>query len=119
MRVLIVDDEADIRMILRINLERMGHEVQTAPNAAQAYDLLAEGGVDTLLLDVSMPGETGLQLVRRLRADGLLPPRVALLSAMLPDTWLDSADAEGILQLPKPFGIADLQGLVASLDAIP
>ena len=36
MRVLIVDDEADIRMILRINLERMGHEVQTAPNAMKA-----------------------------------------------------------------------------------
>lgn len=115
MRVLVVDDEPDLRLILRINLERWGHEVTLAASAAEAWDVLADGGVDALLLDVSMPGETGLELLQRLRDAHRTPPEVALLTAMVNrhDPALDGA--EPVRVLTKPFGIDELRDLIEAM----
>ncbi len=117
MRVLVVDDEADIRMILRLNLERWGHEVRVAANGAEAYEAITVDPPQALLLDVSMPGESGLELLARLRSEGLAPPRIALLSAMLPEHWLSTPGADAVLHLSKPFGIADLEAMMQALAA--
>ncbi len=114
MRVLVVDDEADIRMILQLNLQRWGHEVQVAANGAEAYTAIAVDPPDALLLDVSMPGESGLELLSRLRSAGMAPPRIALLSAMLPEHWMSAEDA-AVVHLSKPFGIADLEAMMQAL----
>lgn len=128
MRFLVVDDEPDLRMILQLNLERWGHDVVLAASAGEAYDAIREGArsdevVDAMLLDVSMPGETGLELLDRLRADGMLPPRVAVLSAGLSAGLSGRRSTErtvasvppDIRHLSKPFGVGDLQSLVAEL----
>lgn len=124
MRVLVVDDEPDLQLILRINLSRWGHEALTAGSAAEAERVLddqAAAGqpVEALLLDVSMPGETGLDLLGRLRATDRLPPQVALLSAMVV-TGGAVPGAEDVRFLPKPFGVDDLEALVRAMaDALP
>jgi DNA-binding response OmpR family regulator len=121
-RVLVVDDEPDLRMILRINLQRWGHDVVLAADAAEAWAVLADGegegqgdgqGVDAMLLDVSMPGETGLQLLGRLREAGRVPRQVALLSAMVSGAL--PPGAEGVRFLAKPFGIEELRALVVDM----
>lgn len=114
MRFLIVDDEPDLRLILQVNLQRWGHEVTLAASAAQAWDAISADPPDAMLLDVSMPGETGLQLLHRLREADRLPPQVALLSAMLPADLAGEA-GEGMHHLAKPFGLADLRVLVATM----
>jgi DNA-binding response OmpR family regulator len=66
--VLVADDDADHRELMRLALRRFGHDVLEASDARTAQRLLDAGGVDALLLDVRMPGESGIDLCRRLRA---------------------------------------------------
>ncbi|MGH7317493.1 MAG: ATP-binding protein, partial [Candidatus Rokuibacteriota bacterium] len=68
LRLLIVDDEADAREVMRFMLERGGARVRTADSAAQALDSLREERPDLLISDIGMPVEDGYVLVRRLRA---------------------------------------------------
>lgn len=117
MRFLIVDDEPDLRLILQVNLQRWGHDVTLAASAAEAWARVQESPPEAMLLDVSMPGETGLELLRRLREAGRLPPQVALLSAMLPADLARQADHDGIHHLCKPFALAELEALVSRMSA--
>ena len=66
--VLIADDDADHRELMSLSLRRFGHEVVAAADTRTATDLLAAGGIDALLLDVRMPGESGIDLCARLRS---------------------------------------------------
>jgi DNA-binding response OmpR family regulator len=67
--VLIADDEGDHRDLLAFVLRRFGYEVVTAPDAPRALDALALGGIDAALIDVRMPGSSGIDLCRRIRSD--------------------------------------------------
>lgn len=117
MRFLVVDDEVDLRLILQMNLQRWGHEVAVAASAAEAWTAIHADTPDVLLLDVSMPGETGVELVTRLRAAGRLPERVALLSAILPSALAQQAEMGGVRHLAKPFSLLELRSLVEALAA--
>ncbi|MFM8679641.1 MAG: response regulator [Alphaproteobacteria bacterium] len=77
--VLVVDDDARLRELLRQFLARHGFTVTTAADAAQARARLASFAFDIAVVDVMMPGETGLDLTRHLRAATRLP--VLLLTA--------------------------------------
>ncbi|HUG84506.1 MAG TPA: response regulator [Euzebya sp.] len=117
MRFLIVDDEPDLRLILQVNLQRWGHDVVLAASAAEAWAHIQESPPQAMLLDVSMPGETGLHLLQRLRAADRLPPQVALLSAMLPADLSRQAGQDGLHRLSKPFGLAELEALITRMAA--
>ena len=67
MRVLVVDDDADVRELLRDYLSDQGYEVLEAAGAAAARALLAEHTPQVALLDVGLPGEDGLSLARHIR----------------------------------------------------
>ncbi|GIF05392.1 response regulator transcription factor [Actinoplanes siamensis] len=70
--VLIADDEADHRELLAFALRRFGYQVVTAGDAGSAFDALAGGGIDAALIDVRMPGASGIDLCRRIRSDPTL-----------------------------------------------
>ena len=78
--LLIVEDEADIRELLRYNLEREGYKVLACASAEEAMETLARTVPDLVLLDLMLPGEDGLTLCRDLRARSSLP--VVMLTAM-------------------------------------
>ena len=67
--VLIADDEPDHRELISLMVSRLGHQVVTVPDAAGALEALASGGIDAVLLDVRMPGVSGIDLCRRIRTD--------------------------------------------------
>jgi DNA-binding response OmpR family regulator len=108
--VLIADDDADHRELLALALRRAGHDVVAAENAAAAMTALEAGGIDAALLDVRMPGESGIELCRRLRAD----PATALLPVMLISADTNDRRVLAALQagaddfLTKPFQRAEL-----------
>ena len=81
--LLIVDDARDIREPLAQFMRRHGYRTSLAGDANQARATLANGAFDLVVLDVMMPGEDGLSLLRTLRAGGTLP--VILLTAMADD----------------------------------
>ncbi|WP_313808963.1 response regulator [Sphingobium sp.] len=79
-RILVVDDDAGIRALLSDFLEQHGFAVSTAANGAAMDRALAAGDFDIAVLDVMMPGEDGLSILRRLTARG--GPPVIMLSAI-------------------------------------
>lgn len=83
-RILVVDDETDIRETLCAHLERNGFDARPAVDAAAARDILADAPIDLVVLDVMMPGEDGLSLCRHLRETTETP--IILLTALADDT---------------------------------
>lgn len=79
-RLLVVDDDADLRDLIAGFLADQGLEVETAADAVEMDAALARAPVDLIVLDLMMPGEDGLAIVRRLR--GPRRPGVIMLSAM-------------------------------------
>jgi DNA-binding response OmpR family regulator len=69
-RILVVDDEPDLRSLLSDYLGMQGYAVGTAADAAELDARLSEGPADVIVLDINMPGENGLQALARLRGGG-------------------------------------------------
>ena len=108
--VLVVDDEADIRMMLDKVLTGSGYRVLEAANGAAAVAALRRTGtsVDVVLTDLTMPGMDGLDTVRALRDISPDLP-IVLVSGLRPQTVIDEAANLGIQHvLSKPFSTATL-----------
>lgn len=71
--ILVCDDETDVRDMLAEYLGKRGFRVSPAGNAAELREIVAAGPVSLVLLDINMPGEDGLSVLRTLRAAGNLP----------------------------------------------
>src|SRR3712207_313840 len=72
-RILVVDDEPDLRRVLAEYLTKHGFAVRTAAGGAELDVELAEKAADLLILDINMPGENGLSIARRVRASMGIP----------------------------------------------
>jgi two-component system response regulator PilR (NtrC family) len=66
-RILVVDDEASLREVLTIMLQREGYDVETAADGASAQTLLREADFDLIISDIKMPGVSGIELLRFVR----------------------------------------------------
>lgn len=66
--ILVVDDEESVRTVLRRALESAGYHVLTAESGQMALDVMSQGKVEVMLLDVSMPGLSGLDVLTQVRA---------------------------------------------------
>jgi DNA-binding response OmpR family regulator len=107
--VLVVDDDASIRMLCRLNLELDGWSVREAATLAQAREQLVPEGVDVVLLDMHVGSENGVEFLRELRRE-----RPALKVAMLTGSDdLQDIDADAVIS--KPFKIDELRTTVADL----
>jgi CheY-like chemotaxis protein/DNA-binding CsgD family transcriptional regulator len=105
-KVLIVDDEPDIVLFVRINLEMAGHDVVTAADGEEALRLVQEHHPDAIVLDVMMPRLDGWGVLERLKADPdelIRTIPVVMLTALGTDQDQARGGIEGaILYLPKP-----------------
>lgn len=82
-RILIVDDEPDIREFISYNLERKGYKVYTAPDGKTGYDLAVEHRPHLVILDILMPVMNGYETCRRLRKNPIFTEtRILFLSAL-------------------------------------
>ncbi len=118
--ILVADDDDDIRALVTLRLRRFGFEVVTAADGEQALALVRDRAPDLAILDVTMPGLTGLEVTRALRADEQtrgIP--VLLLTARVQDADLAAgleAGATGYVR--KPFQPAELLARIEeALDA--
>ena len=68
-RILIVDDDPNMLLLMQFNLEKRGHEVLTADNADHALELARNHDFELFLLDVMLPGRSGFELCSALRLD--------------------------------------------------
>lgn len=72
-RLLVVEDDADLRSAMRLFLDDEGYEVVEAANGELAIDLVATERIDLVLLDLRLPGISGLDVCRTIRRDGVMP----------------------------------------------
>ncbi len=102
--ILVVDDDARLRGLLRRYLGEQGFRVTTAENAADAREKLRSLDFDLMVLDVMMPGESGLQLTEDLRADRAPATPILLLTARgAPEDVVAGFEAGADDYLGKPF----------------
>ncbi|GAA0473156.1 hypothetical protein Ade02nite_86720 [Paractinoplanes deccanensis] len=115
--MLIADDDADHLELMSLALERIGHTVVRVLDAESARAVLKDGGIDAALLDVRMPGESGIDLCRRLReqpATAFLP--IMVISADVNDQRIRMAMTAGADDyLEKPFRRGELCARLDSL----
>lgn len=105
--ILAVDDDTRIRTLLSQFLRKNGFRVSIAANAAQARQKLAAISFDLLIIDVMMPGESGLSLTRSLREKGQVP--ILMLTALSEtENRIDGLEAGVDDYLPKPFDPREL-----------
>ncbi|RWB76199.1 MAG: response regulator transcription factor [Mesorhizobium sp.] len=106
--ILIVDDEPPIRKLLRVGLGSQGYTVSEASNAKAAIELLQTERPDLILLDLGLPGMTGLELLGKWRGEGLDIP-VVILSSRTDEAGIVSALELGADDyVTKPFGMNEL-----------
>jgi len=106
-RVLVVDDESQIRRFLRVTLGAQGYEVLEAENGRQAITKAASERPDLMVLDLGLPDEDGLQVIRNLREWSDIP--VIVLSVRDKETDKVAALDHGADDyVTKPFGMAEL-----------
>jgi CheY-like chemotaxis protein len=104
-KILLVDDEPDSLRLTRFVLERCGALIQMADNAEQGFQAMKEWRPDVLISDISMPGESGYELIRRIRylgVDGDIPA-IALTALGGVDHKNMALDAGFQLYIPKPL----------------
>jgi DNA-binding response OmpR family regulator len=112
-KVLIVDDEPDVLLLLRVNLEAAGYQTVLAADGETALNKIDESVPDVVLLDIMMPVMDGWGVLRALsERDGA--PRVVVVSAKSSDRDIVRALTSGALDyVTKPFDPDDLVEVVA------
>src|SRR5215472_3146125 len=106
-RVLVVDDEAGLRKVVRDALEREGHEVETASDGVEAGELAAERSFDLIVTDLNMPRGGGLELVREIRRRSPVPILVLTVRGEEREK-VRLLDAGADDYVTKPFGMEEL-----------
>lgn len=113
-KLLVVDDERNLRTVIQKEMTRKGHEVETAPDGQAAWDLLEARDFDVLLCDINMPRLDGMGLLRRIREKGQNPPEVIMLTGQgTVETAIEAMKLGSYDYLTKPYRIAELAALVA------
>src|ERR1700735_3745867 len=114
-RVVVVDDDPDVRDSLVLALRYAGYQVSAAVDGADALALLARSPVDLIVLDVLMPMVDGLEACRRLRVRGDATPILVLTARGTVDDRVTGLAAGADDYLVKPFALRELMARVAAL----
>jgi DNA-binding NtrC family response regulator len=111
-KILVAEDEANLRLVIQKELQRLGHDVRVAPDGEAALRLLEESNVDVLLCDINMPRLDGMELLRRIHQRPN-PPEVIMLTGIASvETAIEAMKLGAYDYLSKPYRITELDALV-------
>ncbi|MGI8811168.1 MAG: sigma-54-dependent transcriptional regulator [Pyrinomonadaceae bacterium] len=113
-KLLVVDDEKNLRLVVQKEMTRQDHRVETAADGESAWEMLETADFDVLLCDINMPRLDGIGLLRRLREKSANPPEVIMLTGQATvETAIEAMKLGAYDYLTKPYRIAELSALVA------
>ena len=115
MKVLLVEDEAAVATMLTRGLKESGYAVTLAPDGQTAWDMTRDHEFDIIVLDIMLPGINGLELCKRLRADGLATPILMLTALGTTENIVLGLDSGADDYLVKPFKLAELEARIRTL----
>ena len=115
MRLLIAEDEVDLAEALTAFLEKNHFSVDAVHNGADAYEYAVSGGYDAVILDVMMPRMHPIQVLERLRAEGVKTPIMMLTAKGQKNDRITGFNAGADDYLPKPFAMGEFISRVRAL----
>ena len=118
MKILYIDDERDILVMISRFLELLGHTVVVAESGLEGWELFARepDSFDVLITDERMPQMSGLELIRQLRSQGHLVP-VIIASGHINEEFEEQAAGFGVRSiLSKPYSLADFRAVLDSIE---
>jgi DNA-binding NtrC family response regulator len=113
LRILFADDEAHLRDLMQMELPRLGHEVTVCPDGAAALKALERGSYDAALLDLKMPGLTGIEVLGKIRQLSPETQVVILTGHATVDTAVQALRLGAFDYLTKPCKWAELEVILA------
>ena len=114
-KLLVVDDEKNLRLVVQKEMARQGHEVECAGDGEAAWAMLEEQDFDVLLCDINMPRLDGLGLLRRTRERSQNPPEVIMLTGQATvESAIEAMKLGAYDYLTKPYRIGELSALVTA-----
>jgi DNA-binding response OmpR family regulator len=114
-RILLVEDDPRMRAVVRRGLVEDGHAVTTASTGPNAVDVASADAFDVLLIDIMLPGCSGVDVVRELRSRGVRTPTLMLTALDAVNDIVSSLDAGADDYLTKPFSFAVLLARLRAL----
>ena len=115
MKLLLVEDELALAQALQLALERRGFDVERCANGTDALGRLRHDPPDLALLDLTIPGLDGLQVLHKLRAEGSTVPVVVLTARGAVGDRVQALNAGADDYLAKPFDIDELEARIRAL----
>ncbi len=113
LRILFADDEAHLRDLMQMELPRLGHEVTVCPDGSAAVRALEKGSFDAALLDLKMPGLTGIEVLGKIRQSSPETQVIILTGHATVDTAVQALRLGAFDYLTKPCKWAELEVILA------
>lgn len=112
-KLLIVDDEKNLRLVIQKEMSRQGHEAATASDGEAAWEMLEAEDFDVLLCDINMPRLDGIGLLKRIKEKSPSPPEIIMLTGQgTVETAITAMKLGAYDYLTKPYRIAELTALI-------
>jgi two-component system nitrogen regulation response regulator GlnG len=111
-KILIVDDEESVRWVLKKALEKEGLEAVLAKDAAEAFSRLQEGGIAVVLMDIRMPGMSGLDALEKIRKEGRNISVIIMTAQSTMQNAIEAMRRGAYDYITKPFDLDEVSILV-------
>ena len=115
MRILIAEDEASTAKALKVLLEKAKYSVDIVHNGTDAWDYVSAGQYDVIVLDIMMPGMSGLEVLSLIRQNRITTPVLLLTAKAEIEDRIAGLDAGADDYLPKPFATGELIARIKAL----
>lgn len=116
MRILIAEDEDQLRRVVKMAMEHVGYQVDAVQNGKEAVEHAANNAYDVIILDIMMPEMDGLEALRRIRASGDHTYVIMLTAMSEVDDRVTGLDAGADDYITKPFSLKELLARLRSLE---
>lgn len=119
--ILVVDDDADVRSMVRVVLEQLGHAVVEASNGLKALWAAQDARPDLILLDITMPVMDGYTALERIRSDARISTTavIAITGRAQPADLVRAFELGVLFYLSKPFEVQELTARVKQALEVP
>jgi len=115
MKLLLAEDTQDLNRAVSAILQAQGYEVTSTFDGAEALERIMQEGYDGIILDIMMPKMNGLDVLKTIRARGIITPVLLLTAKTEIDDRVNGLDAGADDYLPKPFAMKELMARVRSM----
>jgi len=114
-KILVVDDEKNMRITLKHCLEGAGYEVTTAVNGEDALDKFKSDGYQLVLLDMKLPGISGIEVLKKIKEERAFTPVIMITAYGTIETAVEAMKLGAVDYLSKPFPPEEIRGLASKV----